>query len=161
MAAILLAHKPSWADVDDLLQEVAVAVVRKVGDLRDANSLKPWLRAVAINAANAAARGGKKRAASLDAIGDSVVAGRIADGGAVPDGPETVRIRDEAARLMTLAMQLPDGYREPLLMKAVQGMSYREIGEVLGLPETTVETRIARGRRMLRELAEAPETAKV
>lgn len=62
---------------------------------------------------------------------------------------------------MTLAMQLPDGYREPLLMKAVQGMSYREIGEVLGLPETTVETRIARGRRMLRELAEAPETAKV
>jgi DNA-directed RNA polymerase specialized sigma24 family protein len=32
-------------------------------------------------------------------------------------------------------------------------MSYREIGRVMGLPETTVETRVARGRRMLRELA--------
>jgi DNA-directed RNA polymerase specialized sigma24 family protein len=32
-------------------------------------------------------------------------------------------------------------------------MSYREIGEVLNLPETTVETRIARARKMLRELA--------
>jgi predicted RNA polymerase sigma factor len=37
----------------------------------------------------------------------------------------------------------------------VQGMSYREIGRVLGLPETTIETRIARARRMLRERATA------
>jgi RNA polymerase sigma-70 factor (ECF subfamily) len=154
VAAILLAHKPAWADVDDLLQDVAVAVVRKVGDLRDAGALKPWLRTVAINAANAAARGGKKRGVSLDAVGEDGVAGRVGDAGV-----ERVRIRDEAARVLALAQQLPDGYREPLLMKAVQGMSYREIGEVLGLPETTVETRIARGRRMLRELAEAGEAA--
>jgi len=159
VAAILIAHKPAWADVDDLLQDVAVAVVRKVGDLRDANALKPWLRAVAINAANAAARGGKKRAASLDAVGEAGIAGRIGEPGVPASGSEVVRIRDEAARLMELARQLPDGYREPLLMKAVQGMSYREIGEVLNLPETTVETRIARGRKMLRELAEASEGA--
>jgi DNA-directed RNA polymerase specialized sigma24 family protein len=55
---------------------------------------------------------------------------------------------------MRLASQLPDGYREPLLMRCIQGMGYREIGSVMGLPETTIETRIARGRRMLRELAE-------
>jgi RNA polymerase sigma-70 factor (ECF subfamily) len=54
---------------------------------------------------------------------------------------------------MALAGELPDGYREPLLLKAIQGLSYREIGRILGLPETTIETRIARGRRMLRELA--------
>lgn len=161
VAAILIAHKPAWADVDDLLQDVAVAVVRKVGDLRDANALKPWLRAVAINAANAAARGGKKRAASLDVVGEAGIAGRIGEHGVAAGGSEVVRIRDEAARLMELARQLPDGYREPLLMKAVQGMSYREIGEVLNLPETTVETRIARGRKMLRELAEAAESAPV
>jgi RNA polymerase sigma-70 factor (ECF subfamily) len=54
-----------------------------------------------------------------------------------------------------LAARLPDGYREPLLLKCVRGLSYRQIGELMGLPETTVETRIARGRRMLRELAAA------
>ncbi len=54
---------------------------------------------------------------------------------------------------MELSQQLAEGYREPLLLKAVQGLSYREIGRILGLPETTVETRIARARRQLRELA--------
>jgi RNA polymerase sigma-70 factor (ECF subfamily) len=54
---------------------------------------------------------------------------------------------------MALAMNLDEGYREPLLLRCVQELSYREIGEILGLPETTVETRIARGRRMLREAA--------
>jgi DNA-directed RNA polymerase specialized sigma24 family protein len=34
-------------------------------------------------------------------------------------------------------------------------MSYKEIGEAMGLPDTTIETRIARARRMLRERAEA------
>jgi DNA-directed RNA polymerase specialized sigma24 family protein len=38
-------------------------------------------------------------------------------------------------------------------------MSYREIGQVLGLPETTIETRIARARRMLREAAQAAPKA--
>ena len=52
-------------------------------------------------------------------------------------------------------MALPDGYREPLFLKAVQGLSYRNIAEILGLPETTVETRIARARRMLRDAASA------
>jgi DNA-directed RNA polymerase specialized sigma24 family protein len=56
-----------------------------------------------------------------------------------------------------VAKELPDGYREPLLLKCVHGMSYREIGEVMGLPESTIETRIARGRRMLREAAEQAE----
>ena len=49
---------------------------------------------------------------------------------------------------------MPDGYREPLILKCVRGMSYRQIGAMMGLPETTIETRIARGRRMLRELAQ-------
>jgi len=62
--------------------------------------------------------------------------------------------REEAARLLDLARKLPDGYREPLLLKSVQGLSYRQIGNILGIPETTVETRIARGRKQLREMAE-------
>jgi DNA-directed RNA polymerase specialized sigma24 family protein len=56
VAAILLAHKPRETDVDDLLQVVAVSVVRKIGELRDPGALKPWLRTVAINAARAAGR---------------------------------------------------------------------------------------------------------
>jgi RNA polymerase sigma-70 factor (ECF subfamily) len=146
VAAILLAHKPRWADLDDLLQEVALAMVRKVGEVRDPRAVRPWLRTVAINAAHATARAGNRRKTAR------------ADEGTPGESPTVAGGRsaelEEGRRLMVLAMELPDGYREPLLLKAVHNLSYREIGRILGLPETTIETRIARGRRQLRELAQ-------
>ncbi|MEE8458695.1 MAG: sigma factor-like helix-turn-helix DNA-binding protein, partial [Phycisphaerales bacterium] len=48
---------------------------------------------------------------------------------------------------------LSDTYREPLMLRALHGMRGRHIAEILDLSEATVETRIARARRMLRELA--------
>ena len=147
VAAVLLAHKPRWADLDDLLQEVAVALVRKVSEVRDPAALKPWLRTVAMNAALASARSGRKRARDTGIEDDNTYMGRSIR-------PEVdSEEREEGRRLMALAERLPDGYREPLLLKALHDLSYREIGAILGLPETTIETRIARGRRMLRELA--------
>jgi len=168
VAAIILAHKPRWADLEDLLQEVGVSIVRKVGELRDPAAFKPWLRTVAINAARAAARDKSGKHRRLGMEGDDDVAGgvlaRVLGGQAVP-GAAAGETSDEARRLMELAMELPEGYREPLLLRCVREMSYRQIGELVGLPESTIETRIARGRRMLRELAlqreesAAPRTA--
>jgi RNA polymerase sigma-70 factor (ECF subfamily) len=158
VAAIILAHKPRWADVEDLLQEVGVAIVRKVGELRDPAAFKPWLRTVAINAARAAARdkAGKFRRVGLmmeeEGGGTSGVLARVVGGEAETFGGRG-EASEEARRLMELAMELPEGYREPLLLRCVRELSYRQIGELVGLPESTIETRIARGRRMLRELA--------
>ncbi len=144
VAAILLAHKPRWADLDDLLQDVAMSVVRKMGEIRDPGAIRPWLRTVAMNVAHAAARTGRRRAGEA-AIDSEQLSAPTAEAPAVD--------AESSQRLAELAFQLPDGYREPLLLKAVQGLSYREIGQILGLPETTIETRIARARRQLRDLA--------
>lgn len=146
VAAILLAHKPRWADVDDLLQEVAVAVVRKIGDVRDPRAVRPWLRTVAVNVAAAAARSGARRA--KDVQGDDTLTPVVSE-----DDVERRHEISQGRRLLELAAELPEGYREPLLLKAVHNLSYREIGHIMELPETTIETRIARGRRQLRELA--------
>lgn len=151
VAAILLAHKPREAELDDLLQDVAAIVVAKVGALRDEGALKPWLRTVAISVARTAARRRRPESWWRRAIGERREV--VEDHGAERRGAA-----EEGRRLMDLAAELPEGYREPLLLKCVRGLSYRQIGELLGLPETTVETRIARGRRMLRERAEARET---
>ena len=43
------------------------------------------------------------------------------------------------------------GVREPLLLRCVRGLSYQQISTILELPVTTIETRLARARRMLRE----------
>ena len=149
VAAILLAHKPREVDLDDLLQTVAVSVVRKVGELRDPGALKPWLRTVAINAARAAGRNTQRTRKKLRLAKQEVAAA----GEGTPAGDSRSSALDEGRKLLDLARSMPDGYREPLLLRCVHGMSYRQISEVTGLKETTIETRIARGRRMLRDLA--------
>lgn len=144
VAAILLAHKPREADLDDLLQDVAVAVVSKSGQLRDPASIRPWLRTVALNAARLAHRRRSLRLASEpdpDARPDHRAAG--------PHDPPASS--EQGERLLRLARELDPDYGEPLLLRCVQGMSYREIGAVMGLPETTIETRITRARRMIRD----------
>jgi RNA polymerase sigma-70 factor (ECF subfamily) len=152
VAAILLAHKPREIEVDDLLQVVAMSVVRKIGSLRDPAAVKPWLRTVAINAARASGREVQRKRRHLRLVREREIEGE-------PTGDGATR-REEAQRLMALARTLPEGYREPLLMRCVRGMSYKQIGAVLDLPETTIETRIARGRRMLRELASQRDTSR-
>ncbi len=146
VAAILLAHKPREVDLDDLLQEVAMVMVKNINELRDPSAFKPWLRMVAVNAAKATGRSVTRRRLRFqpEAPGDAPA----------PDAEPSalLRTREESRQLLEIAEQLPDSYREPLLLRCIQGMSYREIGRVLDLPETTIETRIARGRRMLREL---------
>jgi RNA polymerase sigma-70 factor (ECF subfamily) len=54
--------------------------------------------------------------------------------------------------MLALLERLPAQFAEPLLLQATQGLSQRQLAELLGVPETTVETRLARGRRMLRQL---------
>ncbi len=161
VAGVLSAYKPRDADLSDLLQDVALIFIRRIGDLRDEAAFKPWLRTTAINAARLAARSPSRRLIRFESAiaprgptdAPSPLEAAPSKGRGGPDGAAL----DEASRLMDLARELPDGYREPLMLKALKDMSYRQIGEVLGLPETTIETRIARGRRMLRELARRGE----
>lgn len=161
VAAVLMAHMPrsgcggiGGPELDDLLQEVAVVVVSKISSLRDEAAFKPWLRAVAMSVAKTSGRRTKVRKAGwLKLVSFSGPGG---DDQSEDQGPSSARAQAlaEGRKLMELAGELPDGYREPLLLKCVQGMSYKQIGEVMGLPDTTIETRIARARRMLRERAE-------
>lgn len=150
VATVLLAHKPREVDLEDLLQDVATTMVRTISKLRDPGSIKPWLRTTAINAAREAGRTTSRRRRRFRLAGHDE---RDSSGGASDAATAT----ESARRLLDLAYTLPDGYREPLLLRCVRGMSYRQIAEVLSLPETTVETRITRGRRMLRELASTDE----
>lgn len=134
-AAILMAHAPRREDSEDLLQEVALRVVRKIQDLRNPARFRGWLRTIALNVARSAGRRVARDPHERVEIEPSVepIAG---------DDSETVLDAIEA---------LPAEYREPLILRCVHGYSQREIASELELAETTVETRIARARRKIRE----------
>ena len=151
IAAVLLAHKSPLDQLDDLLQDVAMTMVSKLNTLREARNVRAWLRTVAVNTARASARARRARPVLATLGGEAAGSG--------PCGAGAAALDDEAHRMLDLASKLPDGYREPLMLRAVHGMRGRHIAEILDLPEATVETRIARARRMLRERAGAGENA--
>lgn len=155
VAAIILAHRPQSVEVDDLMQEVAVKLVSKIGSLRDPSSFRPWLRQIVINICRGWARGlrpmlhlAQAEATEEAASHPGEIALPAAPGDSVGDLADR---RDAADRLMRQAMTLPPEYREPLLLRCVQSLTYQQISELLDLPVTTIETRLARARRMLRD----------
>ncbi len=154
VAAVIIAHKPKNADTDDLLQEVAATLVSKVHTLTSPGSLGPWLRTIAVNAARLAGRKAALSLAAQPVLSEQAgVRQHIAD----VQSLELAAERDEAQRVYRYACELPEDYREPLLLRCVQDLSYRQIAQILELPETTIETRIARARRMVRERVAAAD----
>lgn len=155
VAAIILAHRPQSVDVDDLMQEVAVKLVAKIATLRDNASFRPWLRQIAINVCRGSARNLKpalRLSQSSSPEEGALDPGRVAMPASTDDtAADCVDRNDAAQRLMKQALSLPPEYREPLLLRCVQSMTYQQIGELLDLPVTTIETRLARARRMLRQ----------
>ena len=84
--------------------------------------------------------------------GDGTAPGPRAVASSTEPPPEVAAARADAARrLLERALGLPPEYREPLLLRCVRALSYQQISAILDLPVTTVETRLARARRMLRE----------
>ncbi|MGI9014786.1 MAG: RNA polymerase sigma factor [Phycisphaerales bacterium] len=151
VAAIVLAHRPRNVDVEDLMQQVAVKVISKLDTLRDEGAFKPWLRQIALNACRGAARG-LRPTLSLTTSETPERGQTVAPPASGSEhGRAMVDHRDAAARLYRQVESLPSEYAEPLIMRCVQEMSYAQISEILELPITTIETRLARARRMLRE----------
>lgn len=157
-ATVIIAHKPASADTDDLLQDVAATLVAKIHTLSDPGNFLPWLRMVALNVARLAGR--RHAGAFVHADSEAVtLSGSTTPGGGSGLGAGTTGIglgpigHEEAGSVLALAAKLPEEYREPLLLQTLRDLSYRQIARVMNLPETTVETRIARARKMLREAA--------
>jgi RNA polymerase sigma-70 factor (ECF subfamily) len=146
IGAVLYAHSNHFGEVEDLLQEVAAIVVSEIATLRNPAKLRPWLRSIAMNVARGAARRDMTRRRIVRPLVDGEEAW-------IPDRRDSAQraASTELQNLMIRLEWLPPDYREPLLLQAVHAMSQKQIAATLDIPETTVETRLARARRMLRE----------
>jgi len=72
------------------------------------------------------------------------------------DAPERELLRADDARLLDRAVAaLPAEYREVLVLRELEGLSYREIAEVAGIPMGTVMSRLSRARAQLQEALRA------
>ena len=140
------------ADAEDAAQECYLRAFRHFDTFRG-GPIKPWLLAILRNVCRAEyARRGALAAVQADGMEDATE--EVAENlwGEAPASPETVSLsRFDAETVQRLVAQLPDAFREVLVLREVNDLSYREIAEVTGTPVGTVMSRLARARGLLRD----------
>ena len=137
--------------VDDIVQQVWVRVWQHLGTLADPRQLRAWLYTVARNAAIDCSTTEQRQRAWLGRLADGV--GGRSSTSTYCDGPFGAAAGNELQETLLRAVRsLPALYREPFVLRHLEDWSYAQIGEVLGLSVDTVETRLVRARRLLREM---------
>jgi RNA polymerase sigma-70 factor (ECF subfamily) len=144
-----LALSKNRADAEDLLQETLVAAHRGLKGFRGSSSIHTWLSTILTRKAFKAIKRLRRRGAmlSLDA-GDDIRDATAGD----PALMRREHVSGVQSRLdvMQVLQQLPEAYRQVLVLRELQGLSYQEIAEVLNLPRGTIESRIFRARAEFR-----------
>jgi RNA polymerase sigma-70 factor (ECF subfamily) len=129
---ILLARVPP-GDVADLVHDVFLQALRHLHALREAGAFGGWLAMIARNRAHDFHR----RSTETTELSDDL-AGRE---------PHTA----EANAVFTAIRSLPEAYREPLILRLVEGMTGPEIAARTGLKPASVRVNLHRGMKQLRE----------
>jgi RNA polymerase sigma-70 factor (ECF subfamily) len=135
------------ADAEDVLQETFSGAFRHLRSFEERASVSTWLTRILVRQAAKRHRLKRRRAeVSLDALSQG---SRAILGGA--ETPSPVFDLDLRLDVDTVLDALSPEHREVLVLRELRGISYREISEVLDVPEGTVESRLFRARRELRE----------
>jgi RNA polymerase sigma-70 factor (ECF subfamily) len=121
-------------DVDDVVQEVFVTALERLGELREPAAFGGWLAVIARH--RAADHG--RRAVVTDVLTDDSASTRDPD-------------RLEALAILDAVRSLPEAYRETLMLRLVEGMTGAEIAERTGLTAASVRVNLHRGMKLLRE----------
>jgi len=139
-------------DAQDVVQEAMLRAYRFFGSLR--GEAKPWLLAIVRNSCLSWMQ--VNRPADLAGFDDRAV-------DAVPteeEGPEAQVLRAIDRRMLNEAITaLPAQFREVLVLREMEDMSYKEIARVADVPIGTVMSRLARARRLLAESMRAVSNA--
>jgi RNA polymerase sigma-70 factor (ECF subfamily) len=139
--AMVYSRIMSRMDAEDITQDVFASAFRAIGTLRDPELFRPWLYRIAINTVNDFLR--KKRLRSIFTLFSAGEEDReYADPNPEPDHLER---KEFWKRLAAFFSRLPASEREVFRLKYLDGLSIREIAEVLSKNESTVKTHLYRG----------------
>jgi RNA polymerase sigma-70 factor, ECF subfamily len=135
------------SDADDAVQECYLRAFRHFDTFRG-GPIKPWLLAILRNACHATYAGGTRLVYTADA-------------GSVPADPmwredehtpeEAVLRRHASETMQRLIGELPAEFKEVIVLREINDLSYRDIAIVIEAPIGTVMSRLARARKMLRD----------
>lgn len=123
----------------DCMQESLIQIIRKMDMYEERGKLKSWISTVTVKKCLDIIRKEKRHiSADLDFVAE-------------PYRDETTSLKLEHADVMTFMQTLPDNYRIAINMFLVEGYSHKEIGERLGVTESSSRSLVSRARKMIVE----------
>ena len=147
--SVLLRLVNNADDAQDLTQAALVDAFRALARFDTKRSFYSWLMRIAVNKGKDHLKSHKRKEGHLT--------GEITSTGAMHTGrmhgPEQEASTRERMRMVQTALkELDPKYRAPLLLKEINGLSYKQMSEVLNLPVTTLKIRVVRAREKLHEV---------
>ena len=138
------------AEAEDLVQETCLRALRAMGRLRPDSNVKSWLFTILRNIWLNQLRHRKTAPGVVDLDSDEYVANREVDSSKDPHAAFVSDLEREQVR--HAIQQLPVEFREVILLREYEELSYEEMAAMLQCPVGTVMSRLARARSKLRDL---------
>ena len=135
-------------DAEDVVQEAYLRAYRYYHALERSDGGRAWLLAIVRNTCYTWLA--KNRPAEVVALDEDADPPAPAE-----SNPEVIVLQSAQKKLVNQALEeLPVGYREVLVMRELEELTYKEIAQVAGIPIGTVMSRLARGRELLKRAIE-------
>jgi RNA polymerase sigma-70 factor (ECF subfamily) len=146
-------------EAKDLAQEVFISVFESIKDLKEEIKFDAWLTQITLNhCRNRWKYLKRRRYFNSDSLDDPIET----EEGSMPrtlvdpsDNPETLYEKKSIQQFIQRGLlKLREDQRELVVLRDLQGFSYEEMGELLGLPEGTIKSKLHRARMDLKEILE-------
>ena len=133
----------SRQEAEDLVQETFLRAWRRRSQLRDPNATAPWLFTIAKNLWDDRLRHKARRPAAFEPLDDNQQS--------TASGPDhDLAVQDDLCRVLEAMNSLPARQREVLHLSGCEGLSVREISQVLGITSDAVKASLCEARKRLR-----------
>ena len=147
-------------DAEDAAQECYLRALRHFDSYRGP-AMKPWLLAILRNVCNNEFTRRGRGEVPTDYARDESAAEEMPMWQEPQASAEKLVLRQQdSATIRRLVAELPEPFREAIVLREMNDLSYREIAEVAGVPVGTVMSRLARARALLRSAWNASETVR-
>jgi RNA polymerase sigma-70 factor (ECF subfamily) len=160
VSALVLRMLGNRAEAEDLTQEVFVQVFKAIGTFRGESKLSTWIYRIAVNLCKNRSKYLRVRHANeqdeLEAVAERVNLGDAQKSNVAQiERPDEAMAGRQVEKIVQDAiLKIEPAFRECLILRDVEELSYEEIEQITGLAAGTVKSRIFRARAQLKEIVE-------
>jgi RNA polymerase sigma-70 factor (ECF subfamily) len=144
----------SRQDAEDIVQESCLRAFKFFAGFHGGDA-RAWLLAIVRNTFYSWHGAQRERQQSVEFDEESLLEADIAFAATADNDPEALLMRKDEQRLLQQALaRLPLEYREVIVLRELEDLSYRQIAGIAGIPIGTVMSRLGRGRKLMAALLE-------